>query len=410
MFQKFNTDTLGSRYIKSLLAQTPIPVFDCVFDKDRIFEGCYYVYKNYIIKCAKTGRLIVDRYTALYPSDTLYPSDELYPGLQETNYIPPDAAKFYVVRTVDVPDPKIFSAYTSSKTFYDSETHHHLCRYLRYLYSTTDINLLPFYNNYSNLTLRDVELGISIKDNSVHVVRRTTQRFKVVAIPIMFGQKYTIHLDCPTSLLLRACIYDNSGFVDESGSNTFIHEELKVALQSSGRQLSSSRFDKPFSFSIDAPDAKSVRVQKDLYLLIQLPMYNDSSIFVRSDVLNKTMSEDGVLMKPIVLNPSLSKLNTRCSYAFSDRLIEYLLGNIITKNEQISENVEKIQVALSNINNSYKQKFDEGVYKVGIWDSQLTSEVLELMSPECAGNRVYDQDGYINKDVETVLQNKGVTY
>ena len=38
MFQEFFTDTLGSRYIKTLLQETPFPVFDAVVDGDTLIS------------------------------------------------------------------------------------------------------------------------------------------------------------------------------------------------------------------------------------------------------------------------------------------------------------------------------------------------------------------------------------
>ena len=79
MFQKFYTDTLGGRFIKSLLSQTPIPLFDCVVDGDYLVAGRYYVYKRFIIQCISDGILAVSSSENLFPSDNIYPSIFLFP-------------------------------------------------------------------------------------------------------------------------------------------------------------------------------------------------------------------------------------------------------------------------------------------------------------------------------------------
>ena len=112
MFQKFYSDTLGSRYIKSLLAQTPLPVFESVVDGDQIIAGCYYVYKTFIIQCNTTGVIMVDEMEVLYPSDNLYPSEYLITG---TGII---RATFYVRSIVTDENPKTHVTFNSTSDKY----------------------------------------------------------------------------------------------------------------------------------------------------------------------------------------------------------------------------------------------------------------------------------------------------
>ena len=152
-------------------------------------------------------------------------------------------------------------------------------------------------------------------------------------------------------------------------------------------------------------------LQKSLYLLIQLPINNDSSIVVLEnfdDTRGVVCDERSV--RNYFVRPSLLKMNTRCSFAFSDRLIEYLLGNVITNTDIISKNIEKTQVALSEYNFDYKVNFERGYKHKGIWDKDISNIIMNIVEDNLEPYDWYDQDGFINKDVEKVLQKRGISY
>ena len=416
MFQKFYTDTLGSRFIKSFLAQTPIPLFESVTDGDHLIEGCYYVYRRYIIQCVSSGILSVAKTEMLYPSETLYPSTFLYP---DTGY---KAAKFYVRSYVDEYSPKTHSVFKSTTNYYDSDTHYHLGRYLRYLNTTTELNLMPFYNCYNSKYFSDIELSIS-NNSSVIINRVASSRYKVVGIPILFGRTYSISIDCPSEVLLRGCIHDDLGFLTDkeltyktinkkSGKEEDIYEELKTTLNQSGKILSSSRFNSPTTFRLEINNASAVMMQRNLYLVIQLPLDNESSIVV----LENYDSADGVKCDTNhvrvfgVSDLSLLKMNTKTSYAFSDRLIEYLLNNVVHKNETISKNISKVQRALSNLFPDYHKAFLQNKYVEGVWNDDIRRYLHILAERHANEDGIKDQDGYVNKDIELLIYPKGDMY
>lgn len=407
MFQKFYSDTLGGRYIKSLLAQTPIPMYESVVDGDHIIAGCYYVYKRFIIHCVSSGVLAVSKSEKLHPSGTLYPSIFLFPA---TGY---RGATFYVRSYVDDYNIKTHSVFKSSTNYYDSETHYHLGRYLRYLYTTTGLNLFSYYNCYNSTYFSDVELSV---DNKRRVVinRVNNSSNKVVGIPILFGRTYSIFIDSPTQVLMRACIHDDSGFVDEdtmysTAAQDIYSVSLRETLQESGKIYPNLMFNKPVKFRVETSSTSAVMLQHNLYLVIQLPPNNDSSIVVLENYENRTgvRCNDKHVREFSSNNLSLLKMNTRTSYAFSDRLIEYLLGNIVYTNDLISRNVSTVQTLLSNIFSDYKLSFIRGEHKKGVWDSDISSFVQKLIDTQEKNYMLYDQDGNINKDIELLLYSRG---
>ena len=411
MFQKFHTDTMGSRFIKSLLSQTPIPLFDSVVDGDHLVSGRYYVYTNLIIKCVSSGIISLNSTDKqlLKPSETLYPSIYLFPG---SGY---RGATFYVIAYVDDYNPKTFSVFKSSNNYYDSETHKYLSKYLRFLYTSKGINLFPYYNCYSSIYFDDVCLQTK-EYNKVVLYGKRNPEVKVVGIPILFGHSYSISIDCPTEVLMRACFHDDSGFTQEDSLIDYETEHsndnvttLHDTLSSSGKVYSSLKFSSPVTFRLETSSKAAMMLQNNLYLLIQLPVNNDSSIVVLENYTNtKGVSCNEKHVRNIgVINPSLLRMNTHESYAFSDRLLEYLLGNIITANDVYSKNIETIQTQLSNLFEDYKNMFISRKYVKGVWDNDIPRFVTSLIEEQPDKFTMYDHDGNINKDIESLLYQKG---
>ena len=397
MFQEFYKDTLAGRYIKSLLAQTPMPVFESVVDGDHIISGCYYVYRRYIIKCHTSGILKVSEMEDLYPSDTLYPSVFLFPAYGYR------AATFYVKCITDEYNPKTHSTFISNTNSYDPDTHYQLGRFLRYELTRTGLNLFPFYNCYSGKRLLDVSLSKS--RHEVNVSRTSVQKHKLVAIPILFGHSYTIAIDCPTEVLMRAVVYDDSGYLEPDK----LPEELVKTLQESGAIYSRLMFSQPVTFRVETDSIKSFMFQKDLYLVIQLPINNDSSIVVLEnfDNTHKIYCDEKSIRKYNMINPSLLAMNTRKSFAFSDRLIEYLVGHVIYSDDYITNNISLVQSALSNYSQDYKRSFINKKYKYGIWNDEQSKLLLSLLEDYSTNHNIYDQDGNFNKDALSVISVKG---
>lgn len=421
MFQQFNTDTLGSRFIKSLLSQTPVPLFTCVVDGDYLVEGCYYVYKNFIIKCHTGGVLRVSESEALKPSEMLYPRDDLFPAI----YLYPESgyrfATFHVLSYIDSNDRFNFNTFDSSVSHYDSDTHIQLGKYLRYLQSTSGPDLMNYYNCYSGITFGDVELKTAHEFQFEHVTvqRVSQQRYKVIAVPILFGKTYSIFLDCPSEVLVRACLYDKTGLIDSSVSfaetsndikTPIVTDALDTALKNSGRIYTHMRFKTPETFRIEIDELSSMLLQKYLYLLIQVPLSNNSSIVVLENFDDSTgIACDENHVRKYITKPYLTKMNTYCSYAFSDRLVEYLLGNIISSQDSNRKNIEKVQDALSQTNPSYKIKLIKNPKQKGYWDSSISSLLFNIAETELRDN-CYDQDGFVNKDMEQIIKKKGLLY
>ena len=97
-------------------------------------------------------------------------------------------------------------------------------------------------------------------------------------------------------------------------------------------------------------------------MIIKLPINNKSSItvlegdftniskkpvinmqYINSEIDNENLNE------VLISNLSLLQMNTGVSYPYSNRLVEYLLGNAITPLDEIADNIKRVQtIALKN--------------------------------------------------------------
>lgn len=421
MFQKFHTDTLMSRFIKSMLSYQPLSVYDYVTEGDMLIEGFQYIYKNLIIRCVRTGILFIgDDEHVLFPSTTLYPSSKILPKGGDV------VAIFQVTHYVHEVSQKQSACKFHSKThWYDGDTHKYLGEYLRMLRSTQNLNLMPYYNCYSTTQLVDVYLKplptnlypstfltpssylhpkAYEKGTSTYVFGNNDD-YRIIAVPIKFNRKYTIALECSTDVQLRCLIYDKTGMVVAKKELDNIY--YSDYLESSYVLKPSARFNEPFVYEVKTTDKNLYARQRDLLLAIQVPNTCKSSIVVLEGDYTKLdtfqTSLNGVRKLPEFFNLSLLRYNTNDTVAFADRLIEYLLLNVVTHQDPYSGNIQKYQHLLSGSDSIYTKNISSQKVSFGVWDDEIRNAVSRVVQNSSTSTYLYDQDGYINKDVERLL-------
>lgn len=363
ILQEFYKDTLASSYIKSLLCQTPIPMFPAVLQGEYIVKDCYYVYKTNIIKCVVSGVL-------------------------------GDGGKYNVIQSANVVSLTTHHTFCSNFYSYDPTTHKYLGDYIRWIQTSTGLNLLPFYNCYSAFDIATHSL--SVEGGKVKLNLYAQPHMRVVAVPIKFEKTYTISIDSDQPVLLRPCLYnmENSLLLENHIDGMSFVSEL---FDNNSTVMSRTSFKTPFKYSISLSSTDNdtqarllYNQQNCLYLFIQLPIDNTTSICVLEDT------------STIITTPSLQFLNTHKSYAFSGRLIEYLLGNVIHPDDSVYLNIAKIQAAL-------KETTNYTPLKLGTWDDSL-SQVLKDIILTAPHELSFDHDGNINVDVEKLIELKGCNY
>lgn len=475
MFQKFFTSTIMSKFVKNLLYSEPIPLLKCIDTDDYIIENCLYIYKDYIIKCVSSGNMKVDLKTLLYPGDELYPSDDIEPhdgkvlarwkvvgyynaDNRQYNYTYKSVTSYYDSDThkhlgnylrflrdrkglnlmhlyncynystiedvylnyvpVESGDYSIsVPAVYPSDTLFPKESLYPTDAYEIEVTSGNTAILYPNYNLYPDNTLYPGTYKAALNKPSYGIGKSTST--KLLAIPIKFNQTYTIAVECPTRVIMRSIIYGSSGmtrlnYKSDAYYSDYLNDTYSIKL--------SSKFNQPFTYRVDLETLKLkdgavtydalYNHEQDLYLVIQLPTANKSSVVVlEGDYTNLGAIEtdvNSVRQYKIHKNLSLLRLDTHETYAFSDRLIEYLLNNVITHLDELTDNIDRAQTALANAEETYARLSARSAISMGVWDDGLKHATLRMI--EDIENDIYlqDQDGYINKDIENVLYRRGV--
>lgn len=377
MRQKFYTQTIQSNFIKALLNNTPLPINETVSYGDFIIKDFVYIYKCTLIRCTKTGNI----------------------GSSAT-WIP---LEHYSLNQYK---PQLNYYYNSRDRYYDSETHEKLGQLLRCYRDMKYINLMPFYNCFSGSYFP----GVKIDKTGIYGTVKTL--YKTIKIPIKFNTKYTIALDCISSVYIAPAILANHNFVvvPQPGKEDKLDLTNEVCkIDGNIVYQPSTSFKHPIVYEVKNTGENCgllYNYSRDLYLLIQIPINNNSSIVVlEGDYTNcaakKIFSAEDIesfdnttLDSLLISGLSLLQFSDKHNYAFSDRLIEYLLWNVISHRDDISDNVLYTQECLSSyyrITNRYS-----------VWDNQLRYEIFNAYINSKRTNKL-DITGYVDKDVEKYL-------
>lgn len=413
MFQEFFTDTLMSRFIKRLLRATNLPLYHIVEDNSDLVAGCKYIYKDLIIQCETSGRLKISENDKLYPSDIIYPSNFLFPGYQY------QLATFKVLDYYNSDNHQTHYNFHSKYMYYDSETHYYLGEYLRYLKDRTKLDLMAYYNCFNYFMIENISLD---KTAPYKYIMDKPKHKKLIAIPVKFGRYYTIAIDSDTPVEMRTLVYDKNvgNIAKDAFSDSYYSDDIEDY-----ELFSKTIFTKPILKYIALPDnAQQYSQEKNLYLAIQVAADNDSSIVVLEGNYINTWdniqinygdcSED-LLNQRRIKKPALLHFNCKTSFAFSDRLIEYLLLNVINPTEDISQNIEYVNRLISGkLDIDYAKNVKDGKVFTGLWNDQIRESIEEYIK-DLENNPDYskryllrDQDGFLNSDIEKLFLTKGV--
>lgn len=343
---------------------------------------------------------------------------------------------------VGLDSKKYMRTYHSTSNYYDSDTHYHLGDYLRYYKATTGINLLPYYNCYTGQTLdnvvlheQDIIYGVpkqkttraSLDDVVALGTNYGTPSYSVTsdinkkcyAVPIKFGKQYTVAIDSVKPVILRPIVYKDGSMVRASNSLVYSdYPELEAATMS----YSKTEFRKPFRFSVNTHRYDLKQRERYLLLVVQVDSNVDSTLTVLEGDYTHSVSravvsytDDGSIDRSVVYTDtrtviqhapqalSLLQINSRETYAFSDRLVEYLLQNVIDSETQQENNLKRIQDIVRIHDPEYDSGLYMGKYHYGTWDDRLPAICLELLRPHSNYSLLWDQDGNINKDLEKIL-------
>ena len=388
MLYRFFEDTLASRFIKHLLRSEPIPRFRMIQLNDYIVNGGCYLYNGLVIHCEKAGYFFADEF--LYPSDILYPSPNTMPGVSGKGYY----ARYKVLKYYDKNDPTVHYNYHSKQMWHDSDTHYHLGEYLRYLRYETKLNLMPFYNCYNYKSTVNFEAPTGKK---------------CLFVPVKFDRQYTFALNSATPFKLYSILY-----------NQFLgrYDTDEVLMYS--KKFVNATFNKPFVIKMSSANSNTSESfnERDLYIVVELDADVETGLVVlEGDYTTSDTNSSMNTPTSSVYNLSLLKVDNGVSYAFSSRLIEYLLLHVITEQDTISDNIKRVYSQLNKLSktnitvslNDAATELDNTSASYGAWDDSLSDMLIQYIQYLIAkGYPLIDQDGNVNSQLEEYLR-KGVT-
>lgn len=395
--QKFNTNTIESKFIKSILANTYVPLVQVWKPNKPVIKDYIYITRNNIVKAKKSAlENIVKSDTSVEYFDILEP------------YV---TGAFYKNLTAN---------YISNTSIYDSITHKHLGDYLRMIRDLMDIDLMSYYNCWDgsmsdNIRLVNFAQATNVESTTYSgsfITNNTaSDGLNVILVPIKFNQSYNIYINSSYPIQMLSMFYNGKRVINNT----------KLAI----KQVTRSDYNHPIEYRVDlslAEDSWLLHYRDYLTLAIQLPKaYSKNIVVIEGDCPNLII-KNGINELPQVyfgdsINnlsekdfetyfktyPSLLRTMSTETAAFSDRLIEYLLLNVITKEDQITEDIARVQeYASSSICERLNGKA-LGTYTRGIWSRKLKQFLYDITTKNKSTPKTIDISGNIDKDVETII-------
>ena len=110
-------------------------------------------------------------------------------------------------------------------------------------------------------------------------------------------------------------------------------------------------------------------------------------------------------IKEILFSPlSLLQINDGNIYAFSDRLVEYLVQNVINQLDTFTKDIDRVQrYSKSEINWLKNNSRYTGAVVPGVWDKDFQRYLFDLVKNSNIIEKKLDLTGYVDKDTESVI-------
>ena len=295
--------------------------------------------------------------------------------------------------------PGLTSNFISNQNYYSSETHEALGNYLRAFDDYYQMDLMGMYNCFSNRLLSNVFLPLTASDKgSVYPYQnnreiRDASYIKTTLFPIRVGEKYNIKIfnNINGNIIVQPVFYSKGNLRGIS-----ISEDDEKNLVFPSTSYSESNFQYTLSYEEEAKETL-LNNQNSLYLIIQVPTM-DKELLISA-------VEQPHYINPI--NVSLLQTNPGYNRPFSDKLVEYLIGNAITPVDEIHQNIENIQAIL--ISEKFKKEYVENNptmeelmknLQIGIFNEPMRRIIYYAFFDK----EIPDFTGYIDKDVESLLE------
>lgn len=403
MRNEFNKTTLVSNFVKQLVATSNLPIVSSWSPGQFVVEGLSYVSKDYILRALLTGTpKSYDDYDATkneyyFEKVAPYVFNEKYDGIT-TNYI-------------------------SNSIDYDDQTHYYLGEYVRLYKMVNGIDLMPFYNCFGGKFVTNVDFtkgGKGLKFSGT-----SGSGYKMAVVPVKYNKTYTIGFNCPTRAEIVCCFFNGTKFLQKPTEALNKHITTYSV-------VCNTDITKPFVYTtpsweqlITDSDVPVGQFERYFTLLIKLPATSTSAISVvegdvryattyafsvsgeykRKTIRNYYPESIGVSYKPYEFNGlsplSLFQYSGSQSLAFSNRLVEYLLLNVVSGADEITGNIKRVQDSIRMMPNSL---YVQSTMVDGVWSDRMQEYCYNIATTSKDNKHPLDINGYVDKDVEFALR------
>lgn len=248
-----------------------------------------------------------------------------------------------------------------------------------------------------------IKINYSFTTNS-ELRKVTNSDYKIFRIPIKFNTTYTLALDCNYKVSIAPVLLSKNHIINEIEGISLTDELIKDNIFT----YNSLSFTQPITLGINTlnKDIADIlqKYEKYLYLLIQVPKENNSSIvllegdYTGVETIHVYNSEklddlsDLELSELMTTGLSLLQINDNVTYPFADRLIEYLLLGVICSTDEITENVGRIQESFPTTN-----------FVPDVWDNKLRNAVYLNFQRIGLATRI-DLNGFVDSSTEALIK------
>ena len=379
--QRLGKISCESRFIKNILKDSYLPSFPLVPNSGWLEKGVNYAIGDSIYLCERSGYLDSKIVSNLQCSPNVFCGVDIYTGTYGANIQPPILT--FVQKYVPYKfSPNTTKNFISKTSGYDSDTHKQLGNYLRVYRMLTGVDLLPLYNYNCGLSTNLISIGFD--DNHRATIKDEIQeKYTVLMVPLKLNNEYTIFANTNYKLSIYKSFMNTLGRVEYLSGSDFV--KLDETIQDNSPKEIFCNFGNPYvvntTLNWDPTYGKQrlnyLDYEECFYLLIQLPTNDNIPIYVlegnyknipKSIVMSyfdinyndkefvKNASSFYDEIKDYPVKPSLISYPSTQSWLYSPALFEYLLKYAITSEEQIKNNVLRIQEKLNIQNNKLTYK------------------------------------------------------
>ena len=268
-------------------------------------------------------------------------------------------------------------------SYYSTDFHEYLGNYLRFQRDYKHLNLMPLYNCFSN--------------RIVFPTKNYDENYNYYAIPVKFGQSYTIGFDSSTAVELYCTLWNKTFIKGIQNSKYITPDELTNLETVTKFVVPGCDITHPFIYTKlkDFDASKFIQHFNDLCLIIKMPVSNKTSITVlEGDYIYDTIIDGNVTTeiehgtkekqtttagktvnkffhKTYPTDISLFSVNDEQKHPFADRLMEYLLDEAVTNVDNLDDNIKRVQEYLI-----YLQHHGPKIL-YGVWDPTMNTAIYK---------------------------------